>query len=187
MFKLNFNKIKITINTPILKEVIFTESDEPIMCVICQEPFTNETNVCELPCGHIYHPTCIKEWIKRNRSCPLCRDGDSKKFKGVFIENISQNEPLIFINEGEKDHFTQILYLLKESFYCKKDNGCMDWDLFCKKDYIFLGWDLFTKEYLINLYKIDEQIYIDNFGIEFAEKFPEKIDEFIKNYCELVC
>lgn len=23
-------------------------------------------------CGHVYHPTCIKEWIKKRAKCPIC-------------------------------------------------------------------------------------------------------------------
>eukprot|EP00826_Nyctotherus_ovalis_P050560 TRINITY_DN6210_c0_g1_i1.p2 TRINITY_DN6210_c0_g1~~TRINITY_DN6210_c0_g1_i1.p2 ORF type:complete len:388 (-),score=58.48 TRINITY_DN6210_c0_g1_i1:90-1253(-) len=26
-----------------------------------------------LPCGHMYHPTCIKPWFDQNNTCPTCR------------------------------------------------------------------------------------------------------------------
>ncbi|KAF7846461.1 hypothetical protein BT93_L4304 [Corymbia citriodora subsp. variegata] len=46
-------------------------SDE---CVICLEGF-EEGEECWVmkTCGHVYHESCIKEWLARNQRCPLCR------------------------------------------------------------------------------------------------------------------
>lgn len=55
-------------------------------CVICKE--TNDTEWIQLDCKHVYHQTCIQEWLKKKLSCPLCR-GDirqNKKFNhGLFM------------------------------------------------------------------------------------------------------
>lgn len=40
-------------------------------CIIC---YQNDGNFVLLQCGHIFHKMCIKEWIKRKRICPLCRE-----------------------------------------------------------------------------------------------------------------
>ena len=42
-------------------------------CPICRDPYEIGQTVTQLPCGHIYCPDCIKEWLSRNRSCPMCR------------------------------------------------------------------------------------------------------------------
>jgi hypothetical protein len=44
-------------------------------CPICLDDFeTNETQVRELPCRHIFHPDCIDTFLLRNSSlCPMCK------------------------------------------------------------------------------------------------------------------
>lgn len=49
-------------------------SDETI-CTICFEDF-NKTDVCELNCScheKFYHLDCIKTWVYKNPTCPICR------------------------------------------------------------------------------------------------------------------
>lgn len=41
-------------------------------CSVCFESF-NATTSKKLPCGHTYHNDCVLSWLKRNPSCPLCR------------------------------------------------------------------------------------------------------------------
>jgi hypothetical protein len=44
-------------------------------CEICLEPYKNrETIIRELPCGHIFHPECIDEFLHDVSSlCPICK------------------------------------------------------------------------------------------------------------------
>eukprot|EP00929_Paragymnodinium_shiwhaense_P119582 TRINITY_DN91487_c0_g1_i1.p1 TRINITY_DN91487_c0_g1~~TRINITY_DN91487_c0_g1_i1.p1 ORF type:complete len:372 (-),score=35.79 TRINITY_DN91487_c0_g1_i1:39-1154(-) len=42
-------------------------------CCCCTEPFDNERPVKETPCKHYFHEACIAEWLKRAKTCPLCR------------------------------------------------------------------------------------------------------------------
>jgi E3 ubiquitin-protein ligase DOA10 len=50
-------------------------ADLPEDCPICSEDFKESDPVIYLPCGsqHLFHETCLKEWIKINAVCPLCR------------------------------------------------------------------------------------------------------------------
>ena len=41
-------------------------------CAICLEDFNIGNKVCNLPCLHIYHSFCIKNWLKIKEKCPLC-------------------------------------------------------------------------------------------------------------------
>ncbi|OIW22280.1 hypothetical protein CONLIGDRAFT_638471 [Coniochaeta ligniaria NRRL 30616] len=45
------------------------------MCAICLEPYQNRVTIIrELPCGHIFHPDCIDEFLSVCSSlCPLCK------------------------------------------------------------------------------------------------------------------
>jgi hypothetical protein len=42
-------------------------------CSICLDEFKRGENVCELPCKHIFHDGCVREWLKREATCPVCR------------------------------------------------------------------------------------------------------------------
>lgn len=60
-----FRKKKPSINNIKVEKVIGE-------CPICFEDIiVNKINLA-LPCGHVFHETCITRWIKINRSCPLC-------------------------------------------------------------------------------------------------------------------
>ena len=41
-------------------------------CAICTEVAAEPTN---LPCGHMFDLSCVREWLLRNRTCPTCRAG----------------------------------------------------------------------------------------------------------------
>ena len=45
-------------------------------CVICgDKSLSNGEIITHLPCGHPYHKKrCIDPWLKKNPTCPLCRD-----------------------------------------------------------------------------------------------------------------
>ena len=45
-------------------------------CPICTELFQKQEEICILPCDprHFFHNKCIKEWLKGNDDCPLCRE-----------------------------------------------------------------------------------------------------------------
>jgi hypothetical protein len=47
---------------------------------------------CKTECGHYFHITCIKEWLKDNTTCPLCRhpliDTPDKDLIRRLVENL---------------------------------------------------------------------------------------------------
>ena len=54
------------------KKEIFPESNE--MCPICIEEYSENDQVKLLPCGHLYHPSCIEPWLtQKSTACPLCK------------------------------------------------------------------------------------------------------------------
>ncbi|XP_020584294.1 probable E3 ubiquitin-protein ligase XERICO [Phalaenopsis equestris] len=45
-----------------------------ILKEICLARFEPESVVNRLPCGHLFHQSCVERWIEyRNNTCPLCR------------------------------------------------------------------------------------------------------------------
>lgn len=49
-----------------------SDSLEDRECAICQEDLA-QTKVLSLPCGHLFHKECVKEWLQRKATCPTCR------------------------------------------------------------------------------------------------------------------
>ncbi|XP_051150336.1 RING-H2 finger protein ATL64-like [Andrographis paniculata] len=56
--------------------------EELLICSVCRERLylweeedktKTTTEIAELGCGHDFHVDCIKQWLRRNNRCPLCR------------------------------------------------------------------------------------------------------------------
>lgn len=46
---------------------------ENYQCIICMEEFEKKEKVKLLPCGHIFHDNCIKQWLLKQKTCPFCK------------------------------------------------------------------------------------------------------------------
>ncbi|GMH10112.1 hypothetical protein Nepgr_011953 [Nepenthes gracilis] len=42
-------------------------------CVICREEMAEGREACELPCGHLFHWSCVLRWLTNRNTCPCCR------------------------------------------------------------------------------------------------------------------
>ncbi|CAE7510534.1 TIL [Symbiodinium natans] len=42
-------------------------------CMVCLEDFQLATPCRRLPCGHVFHQSCIDEWLRRCTDCPICK------------------------------------------------------------------------------------------------------------------
>eukprot|EP00667_Euglena_gracilis_P018008 EG_transcript_19053 len=43
-------------------------------CMVCLEAFRVGQAALQLPCSHMFCPECITEWLRRHRTCPMCRE-----------------------------------------------------------------------------------------------------------------
>jgi len=57
-------------------------------CAICLERFKSKEKVIILPCIHIFHKSCINNWMENQKNCPIC------KFE-LTKENIDQKNAYI--------------------------------------------------------------------------------------------
>jgi hypothetical protein len=55
-------------------------SDTVLTCSICHDTIAEDASSDSSPmvqmlplCDHLYHPGCILDWLRRNASCPMCR------------------------------------------------------------------------------------------------------------------
>jgi len=43
-------------------------------CCICASEFDACTEIRHLQCGHFFHSHCLRDWLPRSLTCPLCRE-----------------------------------------------------------------------------------------------------------------
>ena len=62
--------------TKMLEEIELTQEmldkNQEKECVICLEQFSPGDIISYLPCFHLYHNICIKNWVEKKSKCPLC-------------------------------------------------------------------------------------------------------------------
>ena len=67
-----------------------------VNCTICLEELELGSRVRRLPCSHLYHISCIDQWLRRNAQCPNCRtniaDPRRRKIGRSFLFNTSENK-----------------------------------------------------------------------------------------------
>jgi len=69
-------------------------------CAICLMLLTS--NAKKLPCGRIFHGACLRSWLERRHSCPICRvsmltaggQQNSGWFSWAFLPSRSQPMPI---------------------------------------------------------------------------------------------
>ncbi|KAL4159881.1 hypothetical protein KRP22_000439 [Phytophthora ramorum] len=71
-------------------EMSRTNAEQEISCAICMGeqrtvPLgTTDAVALELPCGHRFHSDCVRSWLTRRSTCPLCRFELPKAYTGTF-------------------------------------------------------------------------------------------------------
>lgn len=49
------------------------EKNGTLLCAVCKDPLSIDSEARKLPCSHLYHPSCILPWLRMRNSCPICR------------------------------------------------------------------------------------------------------------------
>lgn len=64
------------------------EKNNQHQCSICMETIEMDQKIINLPkCTHHYHEDCLKEWLKYNGNCPICRNSVQKQLFTEFYGN----------------------------------------------------------------------------------------------------
>ena len=68
-----------------------------VECPMCLEDFVEGEEVSKLPCGHVFHSTCIEKWLLsttyQQRTCPNCRQTplvSDQEFEQIELEEAEQ-------------------------------------------------------------------------------------------------
>lgn len=95
--------------------------DDSSLCPICEE---NNVDI-SLPCSHFFCEKCIKTWVIKSETCPLCRiklqyNKDNETPAGITGSNswsvITQDEQ---IKQELKKESIEILLKLTDDFFNK--------------------------------------------------------------------
>ena len=77
-----------------------------IGCSTCIESFTPRCNVSTTPCGHVFHTSCITQWLGTgHNNCPECRKNCT----------LGQIRKLYFSEVVKEDQIDLVTQLLKEN------------------------------------------------------------------------
>ncbi|CAN4076615.1 unnamed protein product [Withania somnifera] len=62
-------------NLPVttITDEVLTKLGADAECAICREVLVVDDKMQELPCKHMFHPPCLKPWLDKHNSCPICR------------------------------------------------------------------------------------------------------------------
>ncbi|CAD5119704.1 DgyrCDS8295 [Dimorphilus gyrociliatus] len=58
---------------PLRQKNLSKNSLSNAVCVICSDFYDDFTDIAVAKCGHVFHTTCLEQWLERRRSCPHCR------------------------------------------------------------------------------------------------------------------
>lgn len=134
-------------------------SIEHVRCPVCLLDWEVDEDVTQLPCKHVYHPDCIKTWLKQANTCCVCRHAlpvDEEKEDS----NQSSTENLV---EADSDGVFNLSSLFQEEY--EEIPDLVDGEL---DDQDFLNFD--------NMPSLEESILSDlNITFENLE-IPELID-----------
>lgn len=72
-------------------------------CSVCLNPVRCTRTTKRLPCNHLFHGTCISDWLLTHNNCPNCRTEVKRpKFKvTINIENTRTNQTTVISPDTE--------------------------------------------------------------------------------------
>lgn len=80
-------------------------------CLICLEDQTLGSQACKLPCGHIFHQACVKQWLAKHAQCPSCRyelETNDPDYERLRKERMKTRKLRIRRNELDKKSISQL-------------------------------------------------------------------------------
>ena len=57
-----------------MPSTVIDNNDKIQECVICMVDLEVGDTVRYLPCAHMFHKTCVDNWLMRNLTCPTCME-----------------------------------------------------------------------------------------------------------------
>jgi hypothetical protein len=123
------------------KNVLVEQMEDEFTCIICHELFIEATT---LACSHSYCNYCLKSWLKKKKSCPICRTDIEGTFVRSRVLDSAVEKIVQTMDEETKTRRREVSEERKKKAI-GKTTGEEDWCL-------AQGSVFFTSEYLTDLF-----------------------------------
>ena len=72
-------------------DVADDSDDEKDACAICLKALHTGEMIGDIPCGHLFHKDCLKDWLVRKNACPLCQRKEIAQLKRKTSSTVSSS------------------------------------------------------------------------------------------------
>lgn len=96
-------------------------------CTICLDTHAVGSQGCKLPCGHLFHPDCIEDWLNIHCTCPVCHfeiETDDADFERERKRRMRERKPRYRRDELEKKSITELREIM--ATLTVSSAGCVD-------------------------------------------------------------
>jgi hypothetical protein len=101
-----------------------TEDEDAFECTICLMEISDGEQVGVLPCMHVFHVDCLKEWITRKNACPLCQVTEIASPRPVEVD--ADSSPSSSEDLSSEEHLPRIEGDRNETANSEPDAGRSD-------------------------------------------------------------
>jgi hypothetical protein len=95
-------------------------------CCICLGENELHQRVLRLPCAHIFHPQCAKQWLTKHNTCPVCRyelPTDCPHYERGRLERMRHRKPRFAKHELARLSVRELKELLKRTSHETNNNN----------------------------------------------------------------
>ena len=89
-------------------------------CCICLEPHPLHTQALRLPCAHIFHATCIQNWLQSHCTCPVCRfelPTEDPMYEAGRVQRMKERKPRFARHELDRLPLKRLKALRQNASY----------------------------------------------------------------------
>ena len=95
-----------------LKDSVLEQVEENFECFICRDWVVGTTAMA--PCGHLGCAECIEQWLKRNKTCPVCRQKCSSLVPVKTVDSFLEKMLVPLLDQEEMKVFKERVHRLNE-------------------------------------------------------------------------
>ncbi|QDZ23762.1 FHA domain-containing protein [Chloropicon primus] len=88
-----------------MRDTVLDQVEENFTCIICQDFLVGAQ--CVVPCGHMFCRSCLGPWLKRTRTCPICRQKCSAQVPVRGVDSFLESFLVPLLDASERKLFEE--------------------------------------------------------------------------------